>query len=138
MSIKKLSYLLFPALILIFSCSKDEDPLDPNRVVVDDTSLYTGELMVQVNHWDGSHNIPAEWGFEVSLYFSREDAIDEFPYLTVQTNNMGEAYFGFLNMGNYYIKGSGSEGGQVYQSDITPAQVMPRRLNEVVLNVKQP
>lgn len=137
-AIKLVSVTLFIFIFLFGACKKDEDPLDENTIVLADTSAFTGDLLVQVNHWDGSHNIPSEWGFEVNLYFSRQDADDNMPYLTVKTDNAGEAYFGFLLNGEYYIKGTGSYNGQNYQSDLTPTQVMPRRTNFTVINIKKP
>lgn len=121
------------------SCKKDDDdPLEPNQIVYD-TTEYSGDLIVQVNHWDGSHNIPADWGFSVFIFNTYEDAINNEPYLLkVYSNSNGVANCGSLLMGNYYIKGTGEENGVIYTSDVIVTQILPQRTNYTVLTVNQP
>ncbi len=142
MKIKSIFVLLAIVLIAFASCNKDddEDPYQPNNIVTYDTSGLTGELIIRVYHYNGTHNIPAEWGFKVRLFVTYDDAERNEPYLyEVATNTNGVAYFGYINYGDYYVKGTGSYNGVNYISNINVTQVLAGRLNDqATLTVFQP
>ena len=122
---KKLLFLSVLITMFALSCKKDNDS-SPNSqdIVNNDTSPYTGILNVKVYYNDGSVHEASDrvW---VKLYASTQD-IPLYSMFELQTNNSSVAYFGYINMGNYYVVCNKNIGGVEYQG-VDMVQVRPRR-----------
>ncbi len=123
---KKLLFLSVLVTILASSCKKDNDS-SPNSqdIVNNDTSPYTGILKVKVYYNDGSVHETSE-GVWVKLYATTQDIPFGYSMFELATNNSGVAYFGYINMGNYYVVCNKNIGGVEYQG-VDMVQVRPRR-----------
>lgn len=121
---KKNLLFILASLILIASCSKDDNdnnnPTPIQTIITSDSSNATGRLYVDVFDLNGNEINQAI----VSLYISYNDLQKSIPLYTFSSNNNGRVDFGFVLQGNYYLTGSNTNGTL---SDTTVAQVLPQR-----------
>lgn len=129
-SLYLLVLLAFPT--LFFSCGTNDDAVGGQPIVQNDTSSTSGKLevfVVDVN------NNPVS-GVRVSLHATLEDLNSGIWLYEIFNDNRGEADFGFINIGNYYIYAEETGGGrrnnapgdaaQVRSQQITPRTVVIR------------
>jgi len=103
-------YLWILAVIVVFaSCSKDDDggsttdtPAPGQQVVTFDTSATSGELSVITAYFDGANVQAAPTNTVVRLYATYEDLQNDLPIYSLFSNG-DITYFGFINIGNYYV-----------------------------------
>mgnify|MGYP006293016247 CR=1 FL=1 len=131
-SVFKLIAILFSAAILFSNCSKDDEP-DGQNILYQDTSAYTGELTVYTYYDNGSGHFPEAEGTNVFLYTDYDDIITDLQnsnnnmaLFYMNTGNDNQAYFGFINMGNYYVLATHYI-NDVYYEKISIVQVRPRQ-----------
>lgn len=119
--------------LALVSCKKDNDNNpDSQDIVNEDNSELTGKLNVKVYYNNGSGAVVASSGVVVSLYANYQDIQNGFSMFDVSTNDNGIAYFGYVNMGNYYVVSTKNINNVLYQG-IDMVQVRPRR--DEVLNM---
>jgi hypothetical protein len=143
-SFSKLGVLLaLFSLSAMMSCKKDKDDdneLPPQEIVTYDTSGITGQLTVKTFYLDNNNNQVPAYSTVVCLYANYDDiqvdktnsTNDLAIYRLITESNDNEAYFGYINYGNYYVWASATING-VYYERISIVQVRPNR--EEVLNL---
>lgn len=112
-----------------FSCNSDDDVIPPGQtIVVEDTSEVTGTLTVRVFYYNSGNVNPTPTGTVVNLYGTYEDAINQSHKLAIYSlyTSDNQAYFGYINYGNYYVGASANIFGFNY-SGLSIVQVRPRR-----------
>lgn len=119
--------------LALVSCKKDNDNNpDSQDIVNEDNSELTGKLNVKVYYNNGNGAVVAPSGVVVSLYASTQDIQYGYSMFDVSTNSSGVAYFGYVNIGNYYVVSTANIGNVNYQG-IDMVQVRPRR--DEILNM---
>jgi hypothetical protein len=88
--------------LFIVSCNSDDGPMGGQDILVSDTSLSTGRLVIEVL----DVNSTPQANKEVTLHATYEDLQNNIWIYYLTTDNRGEANFGFINIGNYYIYAS--------------------------------
>ncbi len=141
----KINFLLIAmfSAVAMMSCKKDkdnDDELPPQEIVTYDTSGITGQLLVKTYYLDNNNNQVPAYSTVVYLYADYDDIqIDKtnstndlaiYRLITASDNN--EAYFGYINYGNYYVWANATINGTYYER-ISIVQVRPNR--EEVLNI---
>ncbi len=118
---KQLSLLLACITLLLFSCKLDENRNNTGNtqtIISNDSSGTTGRLIVRVFDFNTSNAVA---NADVFLYARYED-INRNMYLnTIRTNNSGQADFGFILAGNYYLRATNGA-----KADTTIAQVITK------------
>lgn len=94
-----LNIFLSVLMLSIFSCNNDDDAAGGQAILQNDTSNTTGKLIVRVIDQNGN----TIDGVRVSLYATYEDYQNDIWIYDLFNNSRGEADFGFINIGNYYI-----------------------------------
>jgi hypothetical protein len=115
-----LSLLTFGVISCNSSSSKDNDP-QPQTIVTSDSSDATGRLYVITYNSAGTSKYS---GAVVKLFLTYDDLKHNLPLYTINSDNSGNADFGYVLKGNYYVTGSYS--GNFYH-DTTVAQVLPQK-----------
>jgi hypothetical protein len=88
--------LLFVSLL---ACNNDDDAAGGQAILQNDTSNTTGKLIIRVIDQNGN----TVNGVRVSLYGTYEDLQNDIWIYDLFNDSRGEADFGFINIGNYYI-----------------------------------
>lgn len=112
--------LIFLSIIIVafMSCSKSNDVMPNQNIITSDTSNNSGRLIAKV--YSNGNTLTAN--ADVYLYVSYDDLQRDIPILNLQTTGNGEADFGYVLIGNYYLRAF--KGGAV---DTVAAQVLSQR-----------
>src|SRR5687768_8575591 len=102
----------------IVACSKDSGVTPTQNIITSDSSLTTGRLIAKVYSNGGTLTANAD----VYLYTSYDDLERDIPILNLQTTGNGEADFGYVLIGNYYLRAF-----KAGMSDTVAAQVLSQR-----------
>jgi hypothetical protein len=124
--------LIFSMMILIAvsSCTKSETAANPNQTIItNDSSQFSGRLKVIV--LDGTNGNNVINGAQVFLYPSYEDLKRNF-YLNSITSFGGEADFGYILQGNYYLRAQSGT-----KSDTNVVQVLGQKTITRTMIVRQ-
>ncbi len=122
----KLLLFLFVVATLSTACEKNTfEPVQP--VILNDTSQVSGSLIARVFEGSGSLVVDAD----VYLYSSYEDVLRNLPVLNVKTQSNGEANFGSVLLGNYYITAQ-----KGFKRDTVSAQVLSQNMTVRVLTIR--
>lgn len=131
------------SLLTASACKKDkdnDDELPPQEIVTYDTSGITGQLLVKTYYLDNNNNQVPAYSTVVYLYANYDDiqvdktnsTNDLAIYRLITAGDNNEAYFGYINYGNYYVWANATINGTYYER-ISIVQVRPDR--EEVLNI---
>jgi hypothetical protein len=126
---------LFIIITTFFSCKNDEDvtPMQQN-VVTSDSSSSSGELTVSVQYKQNGTITTAGANANVRLYFEYEDIERGLYIYDLYTNDEGNAYFGFINIGTYYIYSEYTIGGTTYIKE-SAVQVRSQRDEQLTITL---
>lgn len=126
---KSISVLVwFFALVIIFSCSKTDTSRPNNNqqtIIQNDTSGTTGRLIVRVLDFNSGNSVRDA---DVFIYARYEDIHKNIYLNTVRTLSNGQADFGLLLAGNYYLRATNGT-----KADTSIAQVITR--NSIIKNM---
>ncbi len=136
-------FITLLSIVSVMSCKKDkgnDDDLPPQEIVTYDTSGITGQLLVKTYYLDNNSSQVPAYSTVVYLYANYNDIqIDKTNstndlaiYRLTTGNDNNEAYFGYINYGNYYVWANATINGTYYER-ISIVQVRPDR--EEVLNI---
>jgi hypothetical protein len=99
---KQLFTLILITGIFLSACTVDNSGYEPTQpVILNDTSQYTGRLVIRV--YDITNNNEKVDDAEVNLYGEYDDIAKDLPVLTIYSKSNGEADFGYVLKGQYYI-----------------------------------
>lgn len=119
--IKNIVFITF--IFFIFSsCSKDDSVQPGQTVTLNDTSSTTGHLVAKLYDANGA----ILQNSDVMVYAKYEDIDRNLPLLKVQSQSDGEANFGYILIGNYYLVAY-KEIGPSFISDTTAVQVLSQK-----------
>ena len=109
--------------VALVSCDKSNSssPTPSQNIITSDSSQYTGKLVVKV--LDGTNNNNnLIVGAQVFLYPTYEDLKRNFYLNTISTIGDGNANFGFILQGNYYLRAQSGN-----KSDTNVVQVLGQK-----------
>jgi len=131
---------LFLGIVLSSACSKKDDESTDNfqtsqAIITQDSSAITGQLTIDVYYLDAENGQEKEaYNADVYLYASYNDVVTDstnhthdlslFHLTTSSSSN--EAYFGYINHGNYYVWAS-AEIHRIDYEQVSVVQVRPRQ-----------
>lgn len=115
--------LIFGSVLIFSSCKKDESLQPVQPVVTNDTSSTSGRLLAKLYDVNAAFVANAD----VSIYANYEDVKRGFPLLKVQSRSNGEADFGYILIGNYYMVAYKDLGSGTFITDTTAAQVLSQK-----------
>lgn len=116
----------FVLLFILSACTKTETiPTNTQTIITTDSSGLNGRLMVRVFDFATSQTIN---GVDVYIYARYEDIFKKLYLNTVRTNNSGNADFGYMLAGNYYLTASNN-----LKADTAITQIVSK--NSVVKNL---
>lgn len=119
-------------LIALSSCSNNRDTTPTGQTVIyADSSQFSGRLIVEVYDTQNRRVNQAL----VGLYLNRADITDNLALLWLNTQSNGRADFGFVNLGNYYIKAEVANTEQVL-SAIGACQVRSQQTTVYSITVR--
>lgn len=115
------------AVTLFTACEKNNyEPVQP--VILNDTSKVSGTLIARMyDNSTGALVVDAD----VLLYTSYEDVIRHLPALNVKSQANGEANFGSVLIGNYYITAQ-----KGFKRDTVSAQVLSQNKTIRVMTLR--
>jgi hypothetical protein len=126
----KLIFSLMLLVIIVSSCTKSETTANPNQTIItNDSSQFSGRLKVIV--LDGTNGNNVINGAQVFLYPTYEDLKRNF-YLNSITSFGGEADFGYILQGNYYLRAQSGT-----KSDTNVVQVLGQKTITRTMIVRQ-
>lgn len=115
----KIFTLVLVILGALVSCTKtNTDPVQSQTIVVSDSSGLAGKLVVRVLDFNSSQTVS---GADVFIYGSYDDIKRNLYLNTLKTNGSGNADFGFLIYGNYYLRATNG-----VKSDTAIAQIVAK------------
>ena len=115
------------AVTLFTACEKNNyEPVQP--VILNDTSKVSGNLIARI--YDASTGATIE-GADVLLYTSYEDVLRHLPALNIKSLATGDANFGSVLFGNYYITAQ-----KGFKRDTVSAQVLSQNKTIRVMNLR--
>lgn len=126
---------LFSIIIALFSCKNDEDvtPMQ-QQVITSDSSSSSGELTVSVQYKQNGIITTAGANANVRLYFNYDDIKRDLYIYDLYTNDQGNAYFGFINIGTYYIYSEYTIGGVTYVKE-SAVQIRSQRSEKLTITL---
>jgi hypothetical protein len=93
-------FVMCASILGILGCGRGNSEPPPTNVYVQDSSAYTGRLIVKV--MAGTNFAPVT-GADVSIFATFQDYTNDIYLSRFLSNRNGEVDFGYLNLGNYYI-----------------------------------
>lgn len=118
---KKLMYLILVASMSV-ACSKTSTtPTDTGATIVtSDSSQFNGRLIVTTYDYFSGNTLPSA---DVYVYTRYEDIAKRLYLYTRKSNGAGEADFGYLLQGNYYLVSN-----TLTKRDTSMVQVLSKRV----------
>lgn len=118
---KKLMYLILVASMSV-ACSKtNTTPTDTGATIVtSDSSQFNGRLIVTTYDYFSGNTLPSA---DVYVYTRYEDIAKRLYLYTRKSNGAGEADFGYLLQGNYYLVSN-----TLTKRDTSLVQVLSKRV----------
>ena len=128
--------LFFLSIMTLFSCNKDDDvnPIQ-QQVVTNDTSSTSGELTVEVKYSQNGSILSANQNANVRLYATYEDLKNDLYIYDLYTSDKGIAYFGFINIGTYYVFSEYTAGEKTYQKE-SAVQIRSQRNENLTITLE--
>ncbi len=128
---------LFSIIITLYACGNSDEEVTPiqQQVITSDSSSSSGELTVSVKYKNNGVISSAGENATVRLYFEYEDIQRGLHIYDLQTNNQGNAYFGFINIGTYYIYSEYTIGGITYRKE-SAVQIRSQRDERLTITLE--
>ena len=119
--------------VINISCSNNDDGITGGQdILTRDTSTTTGQLIVNVVDQNGNEVS----GTRVTLHATFEDLNNGIWIYDLFNNNQGDANFGFINIGNYYIYAEQQSGNFRNNSPGDVVQVRSQKITTRTVVIK--
>lgn len=127
--------LLFVVFFSVACKKEDVAPLQ-QQIVTNDTSSTSGELTVDVKYIQNSTVFDAGQNVNVRLYATYEDLKNDLFIYNLNTSDRGIAYFGFINIGTYYVYSEYQVNGSWYKKE-SAVQIRSQRTEKLTITLQK-
>lgn len=139
----KFVFLLLIISVFFASCKKSEEPIPvQQQILTYDTSGMTGRLTVFVKYLNLQQQVVNATYSDVFLYASRDDiqtdltnSSYDLAIYRLNTGSGNEAYFGYINYGNYYVYAFNNNINGLSYEKTSIVQVRPQQDEELTITM---